>query len=293
MIVLKNITKKLLSLIMVLGIVTSFVSCSNDLKDVTYNPENNSITFKEASASYDLTGDAVVVKLQRGVANSAVTVNLTLTDPKGIYKLATPSVTFNEGSYSQDVTLEYDITNLKPAVAYDFTLSFNEADKAISGVAIFKAKASLPLEYHDYGTIAWTSGSWLKRTPSNKTIYKLQLAKYTTNYYRIVGFYGSKTDLEFNIQNNLAVITSPLPSFYNSDDVKDYPLYKFVTAAVHPKYGAATAWVDSNSSYTVWSGLQAGGKIVAGSKFSVDSYYTVDAGYFGWNTDIFTVTAVK
>ncbi|MDO4735540.1 MAG: hypothetical protein Q4B21_00760 [Bacteroidia bacterium] len=284
-----KLTTKLLSFVAAIALVFTMSSCNQELMETTYTPDNNNVTFSVASAKYALEGDPLVVTVQRGVAKEAINVNLTLEDANGVYTLSSNTVSFAAGEYTKQVSLSYDITALKPVVEYNFTLSFDAKDKAASGWNKFSGVAQVPLVYQDYGEIAMIQGSFGRYMSVTK--YKLQLANFTNNYYKIVGMYGSTTDLEFNIVKGVATITAPATSTYSA--LGAYPLAKFATCGMHPSYGQLTAWVDVDPNYFQLMNLSADGLLQVGSIIGLDAFYTVSAGYFGWYTDGFQVTAIK
>lgn len=284
-----NIIKSIVPTAAALCIVFSLSSCSEDLKNPIYTPDNADVTFEDPSVRFTLDGSDINVVLNRGVAKEALTLNLTMTDENKVFTLGTPTVTFPAGVYTATATVTYALDGLKPAVPYDFTLSFDEKDVAPTGDCVFNVYSSLPLEYQKYAVLSCTS-VWLDELLADKD-YELELAKYTTNYYRLVGLYGSKTDMEFYIKDGMTYITAPSPTAckYFSD-----PLVEILTGAVHTKYGAFTAWVDNYPEDMVWTGLADGNKVVEGSVLSMWIFPTVEAGYIiqQFTNDILTVSKV-
>ena len=281
---------KLLSVVGALAVMFTTTSCNQDMMEAKYNPDNNNITFESATTKYSLEGQALVVKINRGIAKEAVSIPLTLTDPNGIYTMNKKTADFAEGEYSTEVQLTYDVTELKPVVNYAFTLSFNEAEKAASGTNKITATCQMPLVYQDWGTMSPYSVYITSLLSAEQRNWKIQLADNTNNYFKIVGMYGGQNDLEFNIQNGKAYITAPDPSYYSS--LGAYPLAKMVTGAIHPSYGVMTAWIDMDPEYSAFGYLQ-NGTLAKGSIMQMDVFYTVSAGYFGWKTDQYIVSAVN
>lgn len=282
---------KLLSVVGALAVVFALTSCNQDLMEATYTPDNNNVTFEVSSTSVSLEGQPIVVKINRGVAKEAISIPLTLTDAHGVYTINKKSADFAAGEYTTEVTLTYNVEDLKPVVNYTFTLSFNEADMAVSGTNKITANCQMPLVYKDWGTISAHAVYVKSLLSTEKRTWKLQLADYTNNYFKIVGLYGGETDLEFNIQNGSGVITAPTPSYYSA--LGSYPLAKIVTGAIHPTYGVMTAWLDMDPAYTLFGGLNDEGTLQLGSIMECDVFYTVSAGYFGWKTDQYVVTSVN
>ena len=281
---------KLLSVVGALAVVFTITSCNQDMMEATYSPDNNNVTFEASTTSYSLEGQALVVKINRGIAKEAISIPLTLTDANGIYTMDKKSADFAEGQYTTEVKLTYNVEELKPVVNYAFTLTFNEADKAASGTNKITASCQMPLVYKDWGTMSPYSVYITSLLSAEQKNWKIQLADYTNNYFKIVGMYGGENDLEFNIQNGQAYITSPAPSYYSS--LGAYPLAKMVTGAIHPSYGVMTAWLDMDPAYSAFGYLQ-DGTLAEGSIMQMDVFYTVSAGYFGWKTDQYIVSAVN
>ena len=78
---------KLLSVVGALALVFGITSCSQEMMEKTYTPDNYNVTFEASSTTYSLEGQDLVVKVNRGVAKEAISVPVTLTDPNGIYSL--------------------------------------------------------------------------------------------------------------------------------------------------------------------------------------------------------------
>ena len=284
---------KLLSVVGALAVVFALTSCNQDMMETTYTPDNNNVTFEMSTASFNLEGQPIVIKINRGVANDAISIPLTLTDPTGTFTINKNSADFAAGEFSTEVQLSYNLEDLKPIVNYPFTLSFNEADMAISGSSRLSANCQMPLVYKDWGKVSAYAGSFFGYVPAEKRTWTIQLADFTNNYFKIKGFFGGEEDIEFNIQNGKGVITAPGISYYNATDVKDYPMAKVVTGAVHPSYGVVTAYLDIDPAYVLFGGLNEDGTLQLGSIMQFDTWITVSAGYFGWYTHQIQVTAVN
>ena len=282
---------KLFSVVGALAVVFALTSCNQDLMEATYTPDNNNVTFEMSSASYSLEGQPIVIKINRGVANDAISIPLTLTDAHGVYTMNKKSADFAAGEYTTEVQLSYNVDDLKPVVNYAFTLSFNEADMAISGASKLTGNCQMPLVYKDWGKMSAYAGSFFSYVPAEKRTWTIQLADYTNNYFKVKGFFGGETDLEFNIQDGSGIITAPGASYYSATGAA--PLAKFVSGAVHPSYGVVTVWVDYDPAYTVFGNLNEEGTLQLGSIMQFDTFITVSAGYFGWYTHQAVVSAVN
>jgi len=288
---LNKISMKLLSVVGAFALIFSLSSCSQEMMEAQYTPDNNNVTFASASAKYSLEGQDLVVKLQRGIADEALSLPLTLTDKKGVYTLNNTTAEFAAGAYTTEVTLSYDVKSLKPVVDYSFTLSFDEKDMAITGSCNFTASCMMPLVYKDWGTISAYKGSFFGYFPAEKLSYKIQLAENTNNYFKVIGMYGSDTDFEFNLTNGTLNITAPSFSYYSY--TKDTPLAKFVSAGAHPSYGALSAWILSGRDYMAFAGLTEDGTLQLNSIIQFNTLWTVSAGYFGVYADQFVISEVK
>ncbi len=281
---------KLLSVVGALAVMFTTTSCNQDMMEAKYNPDNNNVTFESATTSYSLEGQALVVKINRGIAKEAISIPLTLTDANGVYTMNKKTADFAEGEYTTEVQLTYNVEEMKPVVNYAFTLSFNEADMAASGTNKITANCMMPLVYKDWGTMSPYNVYVMSLFSQEQMEWKIQLAENTNNYFKVVGMYAGPTDFEFNIQNGQAFITAPGPSYYSA--LGAYPLAKFDTGAIHPSYGVMTAWIDMDPVYTAFGALQ-NGTLGLGSIMQCDVFYTVSAGYFGWKTDQYIVSAVN
>ena len=251
---------KLVSAVSALVVLFSLSSCSQDMMEVTYTPDNYNVTFESSSATYALEGQALVVTINRGVAKEAISVPLTLTDPNGVYSMDKRTADFAEGEYTTQVKLSYNVSDLKPVVNYAFTLSFDDAYKAVSGTNKITGSCQMPLVYRDWGKVSAYKGSFFSYVPAEKRTWDIQLADYTNNYFKIKGFFGGETDLEFNIQNGQGVVT---------------------------------VYLDRDPANFLFGGLNEEGTLQLNSLMQFDVYCTVSAGYFGWYTHQIYLSAVN
>lgn len=274
------------TLFIVLAALVAFASCQQP--EFIYVPDNEDVSFLETSASVSLEGQDIVIPIARGVATEELALGINLDDPMGVYTLKTPVVTFAKDQYESEIVVSYDITALKPTVEYGFSVSFDEKNMSAVGASVYTVSAMMPLTYKDYGTVTigyCYAGSLIE----NKT-YTLQRAEFTTNYYKILGIYGSPNDLEFRVDGeNFYPLTAPVKNkWYPS-----YPMIEVVSAAVHPSYGVMTGWIDPDPSYCTIEGAAGDGTLTVGCKVGFDIYWTVSAGYFGWKTENLVVSSVK
>lgn len=292
---LLNTTKKLLSVVMLFGIALSIFSCGDDLKNTKYTPDNNSVSFPSQSATYaiEIQENVFDVKIVRGIADQALTLPVTIQDQNNLFTLASSSVTFDAGVYEVNIPVKYTSTNLTFGKSYSFALSFDKTNMAITGESSMTVNAMLKLDYEDYGTISCAAGNFFGLLSAENRNFKLFLAKNTKNCYKIVNLYNGKQDVEFVINGGLVTFISPGYAYYNADDVAGYPMHQIVTGMNHSSYGILTAWLDSNPAKVVCSNLGAGDQLILNSQISLNTWYTVKAGFFGWYKDVLKITAIK
>lgn len=286
---------KLLSVVGALAVVFALTSCNQDLMEATYTPDNNNVTFEVSSTSVSLEGQPIVVKINRGVAKEAISIPLTLTDAHGVYTLNKKSADFAAGEYSTEVTLTYNVEDLKPVVNYAFTLSFNEADMALSGTNKITGNCQMPLVYKDWGTIIAYKGTLFQFFAAADKEYKIQLAENTKNYFKIVNFMGGGVDFEFNITNDQVEVTAPkltANKYFPSSPMAGIP-----TIATY-NGGQLTCWIDTDPEYIVMGGLSSEGTLQVGSIIQFDTFWTTPSTYMAtssgyWFASQFAVTAVN
>ncbi len=290
---INKISVRLFSAMILLGMIFSLGACANTEMENRFVPDNNSVTFESSVVpkSVLINDTELKVKIVRGIANEAIDVPIEFTtETNGVFGLSSSFVSFAKGEFETDVILTCASSTLVPGTQYSFNLSFDEADKAFTGVNDVEVRVMLQLEYSEVGTVEFKTGSFSSLIAEGKDVYKLYLADNTTQFYKIEGFYGSSVDFEFKLDEGMLHASSPVQSFYNASDVAGYPLLKFESAIVHPSYGPMTAWVDADPAYVTASELSPTGQFASGSIITADVWYTVGAGYFGWYTDTFEVT---
>lgn len=286
---------KLLSVVGALAFVFAITSCSQEMMEKTYTPDNYNVTFEGASATYSLEGQDLVVKVNRGVAKEAISVPVTLTDPNGVYSLSKNTADFAEGEYSTELKLSYNPEALKPVVNYTFTLAFDEAYVAASGSNKITATCMMPLVYQDWGTLVAYQGTLFQFFAPEDKVYTLQIADYTNNYFKVKNMLGSDVDMEFNVTNGQIIVTAP--KLIANSYFPTYPMASFPSAGVFNGQ-QLTAWFDTDPSYIPTAGLSAEGTLQVGSMFQFDSFWTTPSSYLSsggnyWFPSIFAVTEVK
>ncbi len=256
---------------------------------------NNTLSFEEAPAStlISLGTEAFEVKIVRTTAYEAISVGVKLEDESGLFTLDAPTVSMGKDELETTVTIKYVPSELAMGTSYPLVLSFDEAYKGEAGTNTLTLNVMVDPEYEEYGTISIIDGYFYYYFPEDKRDYKLFLAKYMTNRYKIEKFYGGDTDVEFEIKDGKVRFISPEYSYYNAEDVIGYPLHQVSMAIEHPSYGIMTVWFDSDPTKNTCSGLGEDGQLVLDSQIALHAWYTVPAGYFGWYEDDVKVTAVK
>lgn len=274
------------TIFIILAALVAFASCQQP--EFKYVPDNEDVSFLETGASVSLEGQDIVIPIARGVASEELALGINLDDPMGVYTLKTPVVNFAKDQYEGEIVVSYDINALKPVTEYNFSVSFDEKNMSVVGDNVYSVSAMMPLTYKDYGTV--TIGyCYASSLLENKT-YTLQKAEFTTNYYKVLGLYGSATDLEFRVDGEYF---TPLTPAKNNKWFSGYPLIEVVSAAVHPSYGVMTGWIDPDPGYCPVQGATGDGTLVEGSAFGFDIYWTVSAVYFGWKSEYLYVSSVK
>lgn len=196
---------------LILAVCSFFaVSCSTD--EAIYTPTNDDISFAVSAATYTLDGSALTVYINRGVANKAVTVPISMTDQNNVFTCSTNSISFAAGEYSKSFEITYDINDFTPGKDYVFTMTFSGAGSPATNASM-KGTAKLPFEYIAYSKLECTdSEHYVKGTGwvSSATMpyfsdladpnAKLEIAKYTTSYFKLSIYNG--VTIEFYVDED-------------------------------------------------------------------------------------------
>ena len=142
----------LLSVLLVTSCASKWPEYKVTNEDVSWNTDAFGFGMDEAETP-------IVVKLQRGVANEALEVPITLTDEHGVYSVSPSKVSFAAGEYEKSVTLTYDYSALEPGVEYIFKLSFNENLAGHGSFSVVEGNGKMLLQYEDYAA-GYYSGRW-------------------------------------------------------------------------------------------------------------------------------------
>ena len=181
-------------------------SCATKFPE--YKVVNEDVSWESDGTTYSLSADEtpITITIQRGVATEPVSVPFTLTDDYGVYTPSATKVDFAAGEYSKTITLSYNYSDLTPGTEYKFTLSFNDQLAGAGCFSEFAGNGMMALEYEDYldGYYAITyaygpfrvlrEGAFVEEL--DDTPIKLQLAKGTTEYYKLI-FLNKQVELEF------------------------------------------------------------------------------------------------
>ncbi|MCI1719554.1 MAG: hypothetical protein LKM37_00760 [Bacteroidales bacterium] len=294
-----NITKSLAAVLLSVGMIMT--SCSTDWP--SYSPTSGDVTFQASSGSFSLSGTPVTVTLQRGTASAAESVPVTLTDTNNVFTMVSKTADFAAGSYTADVQLSYTSSALTPGDTYAFSLAIDSKVAAPGAIATkFDGTAMLPFTWEDYGTISWTAGiaRSYNGNASLVTSYKLQKAKYTTAYYRVVNAFGGTTNLDVKV-DVAAGFVYPLntPAYCGWFSTN---MVKMVTGSTY-KNTAWWLWLDQypeDQMNEVANGSATGNALVVGSAMTFYCFHTynddgkyISSGGSYWLGERLTVTAVK
>lgn len=296
---INKISKLLTAVLLFAGLCLT--SCST--KWQYYDPANDDVSFNTDGAVVSFTGTPIVVTVQRGNADKALTVPLKLTDTSGAFSLTASSVDFAVGEYTKTVNVTYSTASLIPANDYRLTVSLS--DNTMAGDGSFNTYGivgTLPLVFKPYGTINFVQGLLLDDASNAdfKTSYDLYKADYTTNYYVIKKIFGSTTDLEIKVSSTGAEVLSPAPVASGWFSSK---MIVIVTGAIDPYGFEKPMWLQFNAKSGVLvarlatsGNLLAVNSIVAINGFlslDDDNYYDTDANGKYWTLQYLVVSAVK
>lgn len=194
----KYITNGATVIAAVCGLLVS--SCST--KEAIYTPTSTDVSFPDATESYTLDPKAttLTVYLNRGVADKALQVPITMVDKNNVFTLSTSSVSFEAGEYQKTITVTYDYKNFNPGTKYVFSLSFNTSVAGPGSYSTVTCSAQLPLEYESYMVTEFIeSDRYVKGTgwvPADTCPFYAELgvngtlmkAKYTDEYYKLINW---------------------------------------------------------------------------------------------------------
>lgn len=221
----KYITNGAAVIAAVCGLLVS--SCST--KEAIYTPIGTDVSFPGATGNYTLnpSSTTITVYLNRGVADKALQVPITMVDKNNLFTLSTSSVSFEAGEFQKPITVTYNYKNFNPGTKYVFTLSCNSSVVGPAGVSTITCSAQLPLEYESYmvtefiESYHYVKGSGFVNSPTvpfaeemgiNGTLEK---AKYTNEYYRLKSW-GGNLPVEFTYTDDGGMVIAK-DTDYNSN----------------------------------------------------------------------------
>ena len=159
---MKSTILKSLSLFLLLA--TALAGCS-DPEGAIYNSDSPEYAFAGALQKTEMVaadGNKITVPVYRGNKQGSSTLELTLTlgqnVEEGLFKLSTPTVTFEDGQAVADAVITYDdINSLGAADMYELTLSFDEKSASPANLSSITINAQRKLTFKSIGTGTFTS----------------------------------------------------------------------------------------------------------------------------------------
>lgn len=202
----KYITNGAAVIAAVCGLLVS--SCST--KEAIYTPTSTDVSFPNATGNYTLSPSAttLTIYLNRGTADKALQVPVTMVDKNNLFTLSTSSVSFEAGEFQKPITVTYDYRNFNPGTKYLFTLSFNNSVAGPASFSTITCSTQLPLEYESYMVTefvesyhyvvgsGWLSSPTIPFAGEMGINGTLEKAKYTNEYYRLKAW-GGNLPVEF------------------------------------------------------------------------------------------------
>lgn len=195
-----------------LGVLISVVMLAScETKWVYYTPTNDDVSWESSGTTFalDAAETPIVIRLQRGVADKAISVPFTFNDPNGVYTISTTSLDFAVGEFVKEIELSYKYSSLVPGTEYTFDLEFDKDIVAPAGWNTYEGNGMMKLEYEPYKKVSnyqyvYNSGGWKYIKGCVFEDFKeakgtLERAKGTTSYYRLTVFGGMV--LEFKALN--------------------------------------------------------------------------------------------
>ena len=221
----KYITNGAAVIAAVCGLLVS--SCST--KEAIYTPTGTDVSFPGATASYTLSPSAttITVYLNRGVADKALQVPITMVDKNNLFTLSTSSVSFEAGEFQKPITVTYNFKNFNPGTKYVFTLSFNSSVAGPGSYSTVNCTAQLPLEYESYMVTKFIASVYYDKTaggmvdsptiPYVKDLGvsgTLMKAKYTDKYYKLISWYNIPVEFTYTENEGMTIFKD---TDYNSN----------------------------------------------------------------------------
>ncbi len=271
---MKNINK-ILSISVGLFVLL-FTSCTEEFPEREPSPvtsANNAQVYfpstNETSQELDEDATSVSVTIARGNTSGAVTVPLTvLKNDSSIFSIP-ETVSFADGEAEVSFTVTF--TGAIPAVDYTFEVIIDgeeliDAYTVVDGAPAVAVTITL-LKWVKFATGIYESGlfgnSW------EQELYRAE----GSNKFRFFDLYADGYDFNF-IWDGGAAIT-PIGELSG-------PYYIFDPGVSLPDYGAFTAFVDSDPTYTFYSS--------AADAFQLEAYWVSETEDIGWVDDYYYIS---
>jgi hypothetical protein len=247
--------------------ILAFIACdSNDTDGVIYDAKNSEASFAKTTSSYNFGAndpDRYEVVLQRGNANGASSIPVTIDDGSGFFS-APASVDFADGAYEAKIPVTFDRSKLVVGKAYSVALTIPENPIKERTV---KHTLSITRDYvwNYFKDGVFTSdlfGDW------DQEIQKADGAE----AYKLPSLYANGVDFIFYVAEDGTI---SLPGTTNANGY-----YRFTTGYVHSSYGMMYLYMDPDPDYSLF--------IKAEKTAVFSNYYYVSAGNFGWFDDVLT-----
>lgn len=141
-----------------------FSSCDTDAEKTFYNAEKVEYAFAGTLQKTEMLpedGNKIIVPIYRNTTEGASTLNLSMEmseNAEGLFALATPTVTFEEGAGIANAEITYqDINTLGVTDVYEFELTFSEELASPSQVNTIEVSAQRRLTYKQIGVGTFAS----------------------------------------------------------------------------------------------------------------------------------------
>ncbi|MDR0982174.1 MAG: hypothetical protein LBM07_02875 [Culturomica sp.] len=174
---MKNL-KFLISAVL-LAIITSFASCSQDGFWSEYETAEQSFSFAQASSNIalDATNGEVTLKVVRTTTNGVLELPIIANFGAFESTFTVPSsVSFEDGSASSEIIVEF--SGINPGETYTGTLSLGEgATISVTGNATCKLTLKMNLVWEELGVGQWTDGLVLPLFGAAPIIYPVTVFK--------------------------------------------------------------------------------------------------------------------
>ena len=211
---------KICSLLCVSAVLLT--SCETDAEGTKWNMTGQDIAFNTQITVHQLVaadnGQTYAI-LSRGDNSASYTANVTMEDESGLFTLATPSVTFDQGKNTAKVLIGFELDNLDPEETYDITLRLGASALDLSpklGADTTSLRVQRTPVYESIGTGYFVSTMWDKNE-----IYEWDqqvMMVPGTRMYRLPDLYNAGYPIDFILKEDGSMKSFPLQSmgwYYN------------------------------------------------------------------------------